>query len=150
MDTVCPYLHLPLLLSITFTLQLARDFVEAFFRLQPASFNGLMQCALSSLTMQERYSLVSACTFLGTLINRTFTSTSPELDSARHALIEGHGRALMRAVLCGFAGTAPRSVTPNLIEILATLLARCPGESRAWMADILFAVSWSWCLTCRC
>lgn len=52
-----------------------------------------------------------------------------------------HGRPLMRAILCGFAGTAPRSVTPNLIELLPTLLTRHPADSRSWISDIMFAVS---------
>ena len=46
----------------------------------------------------------------------------------------------MRAVLCGFAGTAPRSVTPNLIELLSILLPRCPGDNRKEISDILYAV----------
>jgi len=116
---------------------LARDFVEAFFRLPPGAFNGLMQCAIGSLALQERYSLVSACTFLATLINRTFASD--ELGEAQTALIQVHGRPLMRAIMCGFAGTAPRSVTPNLIELLSTLLARCSADSRSWISDILYA-----------
>ena len=109
--------------------------------------------------MQERYSLVSACTFLvslrsirldsdfdstygvlqGTLISRAFASE--ELGDAKTVFIGAHGRPLMHALLCGFAGTAPRSVAPNLIELLSTLLFRCPAESRSWISDILYAVS---------
>jgi Importin 13 repeat len=55
--------------------------------------------------------------------------------------VGAHGRSLMHALLCGFAATAPRSVAPNLIELLSTLLLRCPMESRSWMSDILYAVS---------
>lgn len=52
----------------------------------------------------------------------------------------------MRAVLQGFAGIAPRSAVPNLIEILGTLLSRATEPGRAgnatqWMKDILMAVS---------
>lgn len=46
------------------SIKLARDFVDAFYQLPIDAFNGLMQCAITSLAMQERYSLVSACTFL--------------------------------------------------------------------------------------
>lgn len=118
-----------------------------------------MQCAIGSLALQERYSLVSACTFLvsffsgavadddthvvfglqGSLINKAFASD--ELEDAKGRFIEAHGRSMMRAILCGFAGTAPRSVVPNLIELLSTLLARCPADSRVWLQAILFAVS---------
>ncbi|KZP33116.1 ARM repeat-containing protein [Athelia psychrophila] len=116
---------------------LARDFVEALFRIDSGLFTGLIQCAIGSLALQERYSLVSACTFLGSLINKTFASE--DLDNARGPFIEAHGRPMMKAILCGFAGTAPRSVVPNLIELLSTLLLRCPADSRVWMENILFA-----------
>ena len=74
----------------------------------------------------------------GTFINRTFASE--EVGHARKAFIEAHGRSLMHAMLNGFAGTAPRSVAPNLIDLLTTLLSRSPADSRSWMSDILFAV----------
>lgn len=54
----------------------------------------------------------------------------------------------MRAILEGFAGVAPRSVVPNLIELLGTLLTRSSGSEVAldggapqWMNDILILVS---------
>lgn len=51
----------------------------------------------------------------------------------------------MRAVLQGFAGVAPRSAVPNLIEILGTLLSRATdagpaGNATQWMKDILMSV----------
>lgn len=46
----------------------------------------------------------------------------------------------MKAVLSGFAGSAPRSASQNLIELLSTLLNRYPAESRIWMSDVLYAV----------
>jgi len=64
---------------------------------------------------------------------------SEEVGDMTGAFIEAHGRPLMRALLSGFAGTAPRSVAPNLIELLSTLLSRCPANTRSWMSDILFA-----------
>lgn len=57
-----------------------------------------------------------------------------------------HGRALMRAVLQGFAGVAPRSAVPNLIEMLGTLVNRScgidggSGTAGEWMREILFSV----------
>jgi hypothetical protein len=120
-----------------------------------------MQCAISSLALQERYSLVSACNFLvspkfpvlldifpsapyrlisqSSLIHRS--SIHEELAPDKTVLIQRHGRSIMRAILCGFAGITPRSATPNLIELLSTLVTRCLEESKVWIADILFAVS---------
>ncbi|KAJ7737614.1 hypothetical protein DFH07DRAFT_985486 [Mycena maculata] len=94
----------------------AQDFTGAFCALPDRAFDALMQCAISALALQERYSLVAACTFLGTLIHRTalYAPISPELlQQLQVHMICVHGRAIMRAVLCGFAGTAPRSATPQ-------------------------------------
>jgi len=115
----------------------ALHFLGAFYRLPPGALDALMQCAVGSLALQERYSLVAACTFLGIFINRT--CLSDELGDAKTILIQGHGRSIMQALLCGFAGVAPRSATPNLIELLSTLVTRFPVECKAWMAEILFA-----------
>lgn len=59
-----------------------------------------------------------------------------------------HGRSIMKAVLEGFAGVAPRSVVPNLIEMLGTLLSRASGPEGGpgggaplWMKEILMSVS---------
>lgn len=48
---------------------------------------------------------------------------------------------MMQAVLSGFAAVAPRSATPNLIELLSTMTVGPPAESKAWVIDILFSVS---------
>jgi len=50
------------------------------------------------------------------------------------------GRGIMRGILCGLAGVAPRSVIQNLITLLVWLLARVPGDSRIWARDVLFGV----------
>ncbi|TDL27101.1 ARM repeat-containing protein [Rickenella mellea] len=116
---------------------IAQHFTAVFFRLPSIAFDALIQCAIRALSLQERYSLVSACTFLGTLINRTI----PNEDLAPHgrAFIDVHGKATMRAILLGFAGLAPASTTQNLIELLSVLVSKCPNESKAWMPEILFS-----------
>ncbi|KAI0651047.1 ARM repeat-containing protein [Trametes meyenii] len=112
-------------------------FLPVFYRLPPDLFNGLVQCATTSLSLQERYSLASACTFLSSLVNRT--ATNDDLSNAKVALAQTHGFAIMRAVLFGFAGVAPRSATPNLTELLSALTTRYPLESKQWASEILFA-----------
>lgn len=79
-----------------------------------------------------------------TLIHRT--AVVDELSAHKTTLLANHGYALMRAVLQGFAGVAPRSVVPNLIEILGTLLSRATdigpaGNATQWMREILLSVS---------
>lgn len=56
-------------------------------------------------------------------------------------LVQVHGRIILRALLSGFAGVAPRSATPNLIELLSIMVTKFPAESKAWMAEILYSVS---------
>ncbi|KAJ6522588.1 hypothetical protein B0H19DRAFT_655372 [Mycena capillaripes] len=140
--------------------RVAQDFTAAFCALPDGAFDALMQCAISALALQERYSLVAACTFLGTLIHRAalYAPISPEmLQQLQAHMIRTHGRAIMRAVLCGFAGAAPRSVAPNLLELLAALVSRwderavaeAEGEmregrqlgsgARGWVAEVVFA-----------
>jgi len=100
-----------------------------------------MNCAVRALTLQERYSLVAASTFLSTFIHRSYVHAS--LASYRTQLLAVHGRTVMYGVLSGLAGQAPRSATPNLIEVLSTLLTRCVEESRRWIREVLFDVSLS-------
>ncbi|KAJ7452683.1 armadillo-type protein [Mycena galericulata] len=125
--------------------RVAQDFTGAFCALPDGAFDALMQCAISALALQERYSLVAACTFLGTLIHRTalYAAISPEiLQQLQAHMIRVHGRAIMRAVLCGFAGAAPRSVTSNLLELLGALGGRgthVGGGARGWVPGVVFA-----------
>jgi len=115
----------------------AQDFTSAFYSLPPGALDALMQCAISALALQERYSLGAACNFLTTLIYRSVLLD--ELAEDRKRLLQTHGRSIMRAVLRGIAGVAPRSVCPNLIEILSTLLTRCSEDCRVWIPEILYA-----------
>ena len=73
------------------------------------------------------------------LINRT--AVAEDLGEAKDAIANVHGRGIMQALLTGFAAVAPRSTTPNLVEVLSTLVSRYPVQSKAWMTDILFSVS---------
>lgn len=43
---------------------MAKHFVAVFYNLPPGALDALMQCSVSSLALQERYSLVATCTFL--------------------------------------------------------------------------------------
>ncbi|KIJ61703.1 hypothetical protein HYDPIDRAFT_115503 [Hydnomerulius pinastri MD-312] len=115
----------------------AKHFISIFYSLPPGALDALMQCAVTSLSLQERYSLVATCTFLETLIRKTVGSD--DLGDASTILIQVHGRPILRAILCGFAGVAPRSATQNLIELLSMIASKYPAETREWMNDILFA-----------
>ncbi|KAJ3547929.1 hypothetical protein NM688_g5353 [Phlebia brevispora] len=95
----------------------AQHFIAVFYLLPPDLFNALIQCAIGALSLQERYALVSACTFLSSLVNRT--ATTDDLGDAKQAFVRAHGRSVMHALLSDFAG--------------------CCAASKAWMVDILNA-----------
>ena len=114
-----------------------------------------MHCTMISLSLQERCSLVATCTFLvleyllfccshfshwwqETLIGRT--ANSDDLLDAGTMPIQAHGRPILLAILCGFAGVAPRSAMQNLIELLSIVATKFPAETKTWMNDILFPV----------
>jgi hypothetical protein len=70
----------------------------------------------------------------------TCTAKKGDLGSQKDAFASSYGRMIVRAVLAGLAGVAPRSAAPNLVDLLSTFTARYPAESRAWASEILFAV----------
>jgi hypothetical protein len=73
-----------------------------------------------------------------TLINRT--CIKGELAKAKEMLVQTHGRPILRAVLHGIAGVAPRSAVPNLIDVLSTMLTRFLQECRVWIPEVLVDV----------
>ena len=72
------------------------------------------------------------------LINRTHANE--ELGEVRHMLVQMHGPPIMRALLAGFAGVAPKSAVPNLVELFSTIVSKYPIESKSWITQIIFAV----------
>jgi hypothetical protein len=46
----------------------------------------------------------------------------------------------MRSLLVGFAGIAPKSAVPNLVELFSALVIKAPLESKEWILDILHGV----------
>ncbi|KAI0686931.1 ARM repeat-containing protein [Cytidiella melzeri] len=116
---------------------IALHFVSVFHQLPPQLSDALMQCAIGSLALQERYALVASCTFLATMINRT--AAAEGLEEAKNVFAQKHGKNIMHSILSGFAGVAPRTATPNLIELLSTMLTRFPLQSKEWINEILYS-----------
>uniref|UniRef100_A0A0W0G8H2 Uncharacterized protein n=1 Tax=Moniliophthora roreri TaxID=221103 RepID=A0A0W0G8H2_MONRR len=119
------------------SIQVAQNLPGNFYVLPLGGLDALMQCAIRALALQERYSLVAACTFLSTFIHRSYVHQS--LEAYRVQLINSHGRSITQTVLSGLAGQAPRSATTNLIEMLSTLLIRCTEEMKVWLREVLFS-----------
>ena len=72
------------------------------------------------------------------LINRIYQNE--EFSDAGRAFIVTHGLQLIRAVLCGFVGSAPASTTQNLIELLSLMVTKFSNECKQWMPEVLFSV----------
>jgi len=115
-----------------------QHFAPLLFRLPPAALDALIQCTVRALTLQERYSLVAACTFIVRFINRTITVET--LSEQGKAVIRAHGRSILHAILCGIAGASPSSTSQNLVDLLVVLVQRCTEECRVWVPEVLFAV----------
>ncbi|KAG6908732.1 hypothetical protein DXG01_003577 [Tephrocybe rancida] len=120
----------------------AQDFTRSFFTLPPGALDALINCSITALSLQERYSLVQASNFIRSSIDKA-------LAADKEHFLQVHGRRIMKAVLEGFASVAPRSVLPNLTEILGTLLSRAGGGigggggaggavAATWIREILF------------
>ncbi|KAF8498083.1 ARM repeat-containing protein [Russula emetica] len=118
-----------------FTEKVSFHFVTVFYQLPRQSFDDLVRCAISALSLQERYSLVAASTFLTALIKDT--QANDDLADAKKLLLDMHGRAIMRSLLIGFAGVSPKSAVPNLVELFSALIAKAPLESKEWILDVL-------------
>jgi len=115
----------------------SQHFISMVYQLPPEMFDALIQCSIVSLTLQERYSMVAGCSFISSIILKTFNDD--KYLEAKMMLVERYGRKIMHGILCGLAGVAPRSVIPNLITLMLSLLTRCPTESRAWVREIIYA-----------
>ncbi|KIY50663.1 ARM repeat-containing protein [Fistulina hepatica ATCC 64428] len=118
--------------------RVAQDFAGVFYSIPAPAFDALVQCSVTALSLQERYSLVAACNFLNVFINRS--SIRGVRKEQQAAFMQQHGRAIMKAIMEGFCGITPLSTTQNLIELLSTCLYRCPEQSKAWLTEVLYAV----------
>ncbi|KAF8591613.1 ARM repeat-containing protein [Ramaria rubella] len=112
-------------------------FTRALYELPGSLLSTLVQTAVGAFAIQERYALVAACTFLASLIRNTLADGN--LVEQADVLMSLHGKNIVQALLSGFAGVAPRSALPNLIDLLAMVSLKRPDESRIWMREVLFS-----------
>ncbi|KLO16646.1 ARM repeat-containing protein [Schizopora paradoxa] len=115
-----------------------RHFPRILFEMGEERLDALMTCATRSLELQERYSIVSACSFMIQLIMKTMSNDS--LAPLARPLLQRHGRNILHALLCGLAGLSPASTVQNLIELLATMNSRLAEECKVWIPEVLYAL----------
>ncbi|KZV82789.1 ARM repeat-containing protein [Exidia glandulosa HHB12029] len=123
--------------------QVATNFIWAFFDLPPIAFAAMMQCSLTALAVQERYSLVAASSFLQRFLQIALAADT--LTEQTNNFIQTYGKPMVSALLFGIAGVAPRSVIPNLAELLSKLISSKSELCRLWMTEILFSPEFENC-----
>lgn len=115
---------------------LSEHFVTVFFSIPADVFQGLMECSIAALLVDERYSLVKSCSFLNSLCNNVLLN--PEMEVQSMALTDAYGFKILHAVVVGIAGVSPRSVIPNLTDLLTNIVSKRRDQSKAWLSDILY------------
>jgi len=113
-----------------------------------------MSLGIIGLSAQERFSLKTATEFFASPPSSFFgLSTDPAddqvallantrypspLEPAVEALLNHFGYQLLRAILLSAGSEGPRSVIPNLAELLATFVTRVNGvQMGEWLSAIL-------------
>ncbi|ODN73851.1 hypothetical protein L202_07374 [Cryptococcus amylolentus CBS 6039] len=115
---------------------LAERFPGVLLRLQPQQIEAYIQLGLAGLALQERFSLKSASDFFVALLSKT-RNPSP-LEDMMEPLLDAFGPALLRALILSAGSEGPRSVIPNLAELLANLVTRVSAQHLApWLDGIL-------------
>ncbi|KAL1406931.1 hypothetical protein Q8F55_006343 [Vanrija albida] len=105
-------------------------------RLPTQVIEAYMALGIMGLGTQERFSLKTAAEFFHALLNHT-RYPSP-LESAVEPLISHFGPQILRALLLSAGSEGPRSVIPNLADLLTALVTRVPGpEMSNWLDGVL-------------
>jgi hypothetical protein len=133
--------------------QVSTRFPGVLLRLPTQLVEGYLTLGILGLGAHERFSLKSTCDFfvsLGPRETETHLKAYPQvtflagtrfpspLEPQADTLIKHYGPQLLRAIILSAGSEGPRSVIPNLAELLAGFVTRVPGpEMAAWMDAVL-------------
>lgn len=70
----------------------------------------------------------------------SYTVKNSSLVSQKDTLAQNYGKVIVRGALTALAGSAPRSATQNIVDLLSALSMRFPAETRSWVSEVLFDV----------
>nr|XP_019048282.1 hypothetical protein I302_02051 [Kwoniella bestiolae CBS 10118]OCF27212.1 hypothetical protein I302_02051 [Kwoniella bestiolae CBS 10118] len=119
-----------------FCSSLASRFPGVLLRLPPQIVEGYMSLGLMGLGTQERFSLKSVSEYFVALLANT-RYPSP-LEPLSDPLFAHFGPSILRALLLCAGSEGPRSVIPNMAELLAALVGRIKGEEMSsWLDQVL-------------
>ncbi|WWC85404.1 uncharacterized protein L201_000267 [Kwoniella dendrophila CBS 6074] len=119
-----------------FCSSLASRFPGVLLRLPPQVVEGYMSIGLAGLGTQERFSLKAASEYFVALLANT-RYPSP-LEPISDPLFAHFGPLILRALILCAGSEGPRSVIPNMAELLAALVSRVKtSEISGWLDGIL-------------
>ncbi|WVF66636.1 hypothetical protein IAT40_001376 [Kwoniella sp. CBS 6097] len=115
---------------------LASRFPGVLLRLSSQMVEAYMSLGLMGLGTQERFSLKSASEFFVALLANT-RYPSP-LEPLSDPLLAHFGPLILRALLLSAGSEGPRSIIPNMAELLAGLVGRAsPTDMAVWLDGVL-------------
>ncbi|KAJ2697325.1 hypothetical protein H4218_004019 [Coemansia sp. IMI 209128] len=111
---------------------------ELLAAMAPASVGRVCELSAHALAVPSRLALRPTAYFLTSLIRLSAAASKPSPASELlRALWARHGAAWLRTTLAAIGGTHPRSLLPNLAELLFAMVRHHPESVRRWMADAL-------------
>nr|XP_031862141.1 uncharacterized protein CI109_002554 [Kwoniella shandongensis]KAA5529213.1 hypothetical protein CI109_002554 [Kwoniella shandongensis] len=115
---------------------LASRFPGVLLRLPTPVVEAYMSLGLMGLVTQERFSLKSASEFfVAVLANTRYPSP---VEPIADPLFAHFGPLILRALILSAGSEGPRSVIPNMAELLAGLIARIsPSLMASWLQGVL-------------
>ncbi|KAJ2553846.1 hypothetical protein EV175_002790 [Coemansia sp. RSA 1933] len=116
---------------------------ELFAHLERASIGKLCDLSLQALSIPNRLALKPTAYFLTALIRLSSSSISSN-NTGRQAAVEliralwsEYGVAWLRTTLAAIGGTHPRSLLPNLSELLFAMTKNHLATTRQWLGELL-------------
>ncbi|KAJ2863755.1 hypothetical protein GGI22_001885, partial [Coemansia erecta] len=116
---------------------------ELFTHLEQASLGRLCDLSLQALSIPNRLALKPTAYFLTALI-RLSSSSAASINARRQAAMDllgalwnKYGAAWLRMTLAAIGGTHPRSLLPNLSELLYAMTKNHLITTRQWLDELL-------------
>ncbi|KAJ2743001.1 hypothetical protein GGI20_004078 [Coemansia sp. BCRC 34301] len=113
---------------------------EIMVCMPPSAVSRMCELSIHALSVANRLALRPTAHFLTALIRLSAASTSTANPSPVSSLLQAlwtqHGLAWLRATLAAIGGMHPRSLLPNLAELLFAMVRNHPESVRAWMSDL--------------
>ncbi|KAJ2721252.1 hypothetical protein GGI07_004085 [Coemansia sp. Benny D115] len=103
-----------------------------------AAVGRLCELSAQALSVPNRLALKPTAYFLTALIRLSSAAAAPSRATELLAAAWGEfGGVWVRTTLAGIGGAHPRSLLPNLAELLFAMIRHHPASTRRWMTELL-------------